>query len=201
MSETACPTGGLSAAWPPADDLTASLLDGCERLLQTAENEARSLHGQVESSLRALLQQLGTLCLNLESAPPAVRQAVVQLALRCMGIQLFYPFGAVGENLVGLFRFLQTTDLDERHELLVRGALFLLDAGLSPSPDDVEQTAHALWQQSAAQDGLLCCLLAGILHYKTGNVVQGMQCYDTYICRYEFGNDVQHNYFCLKSST
>lgn len=201
MSETAFPTGDLPAAWPPTSDLTATLLDGCERLLQTAENEARSLHGQVESSLRDLLQQLGMLCLSLESAPPDARQAVVQLALRGMGIQLFHPFGTVGENLTGLFRFLQTTDLDERHELLVRGALFLLDAGLSPSADDVEQTAHALRQQSDAQDGLLCCLLAGILHFRTGNIAQGVQCYDTYICRYEFGNDFLHNYFCLKSST
>ena len=114
MSETAFPTGGLSAAWPPTGDLTATLLDGCERLLQTAENEARSLHGQVESSLRDFLHQLGMLCLSLESAPPAARQAVVQLALRGMGIQLFHPFGTVGENLTGLFRFLQTTDLDEQ---------------------------------------------------------------------------------------
>ena len=201
MSETAFPTEGLSAAWPPAGDLAATLLDDCERLLQKTENEARLLHGKVESSLRDLLQRLGMLCLNFESAPPAVRRDVVQLALRGMGIQLFHPFGAVGENLVGLFHFLQTTELDERLELLVRGALILLDAGLSPAVEDVELTAHALRQQSATQDGLLCCLLAGILYYQIGSVAQGMQCYDMYICRYEYGNDFLHNYFCLKSST
>lgn len=170
----------------------------CEALVHEAEQQTRLLDGEYLLRQREAVRAVGELLLFLPLYPTEFTR-YVRMAARLTGMALCRrphpPFGP----LLALLECLRPLPLDERTALRVEALAALLDNdGLSA--EAVEALAQRLEHQDAAHADALSRMLAGMLYCRISYINNAIDCYYSYIYRYESGLPFLHQTFCLSVS-